>query len=87
MAAVKSMDSGDDGTIDCGAGRKWLLESSNLGLGFDGQNLTPEELKKLRDIRKQLMGLVMKFEVQNRQWGIQTKLVEVMEFQLNYFKY
>ena len=58
MAAVKSMELGDYGIIDCGAGRIWLLESSNLVLGFEGQNLTPEELKKLRDIRKQLMGLV-----------------------------
>ena len=40
----KSMELGDYGTIDCGAGRKWLLESSNLVLGFEGQNLTSEEL-------------------------------------------
>ena len=44
VVAVKSMELGDYGTIDCGAGRKWLLESSNLVLGFEGQNLTSEEL-------------------------------------------
>ena len=46
MVAVKSMKLGDSGTIDCGAGRKWLFESSNLVLGFEGQNLTAEELLK-----------------------------------------
>ena len=51
VVAVKSMELGDYGTIDCGAGRKWLFESSNLVLGFEGQNLTPEEpLKNKQDL-------------------------------------